>query len=557
MLQKLHIEHFVLIDQLDIDFQEGFTVLTGETGAGKSIILGALSLILGGRADLKSIQQGAQRCVVEATFNIEPYHLEGFFIEQDLEFDPHQCIVRRELTAQGKSRAFVNDTPVNLTQLRELTQQLVDIHSQHQNLFLANEHFQRNIVDLFALGESDLPRYERQYDHCETVRAELKELKDRATQIKNDEDFLRFQYDQLHAADFKIEQQQELEQELETLNHNQEIESLLAKSDHLLNNEQGGITLQMRELEQTLRKVCDYWHTCNELTDRVSSMLIDVKELSFDLSKQATALDSDPNRKQKIEERLDLLYTLQRKHKCDSIQELLHFKEELGRSLASIELIESEIEEKEQLLAEETQKLRAMAEELSLKRAKSSAIFEKRLVEILSELSMPYLRFMVKTIPLEEPTRYGIDQISFLFSANRNVQLQPLASVASGGEIARLMLSIKCLAASELAMPTIIFDEIDTGVSGSIATKMANLLAQMSSHLQVITITHLPQIAARGDHHYKIYKTETEHSTESSIIELTPSQRVEEIARLVSGNSLTESALKHAQELLDSAANKG
>lgn len=551
MLQSIHIQNYALIDRLDIDFTSGFSVITGETGAGKSIILGAIGLLLGQRADVKAIKNGASKCVVEAKFRIATYDMEAFFEENDIEYESEECIIRRELSANGKSRAFINDTPASLAQMKVLGERLIDVHSQHQNLLLNKEGFQLNILDILAQDDKQLADYHRLYTTYKQVSRELEEFIAQAEKSRQDEDYIRFQLEQLEDADLKEGEQTSLEQEAETLSHAEDIKAGLYKAGQLIDgDESGGLSL-VKEAMQTLQSVSRVYTPAQEWGERLNSCYIELKDISREISGVQEEIEFNPARLDFVNERLNLIYNLQQKHRVDSVEALIELTDKYRNQLNTITSFDETIaklnKRKEDLYAQ----VLAQAAVLTECRSRSARQIEEQMQALLIPLGMPNVRFAVEMTTRKEPDAKGMDSVTFLFSANKNGTLQNVASIASGGEIARVMLSLKAMIAGAVKLPTIIFDEIDTGVSGSIAEKMALIMQDMGKqNRQVISITHLPQIAARGIAHYKVYKEDTETGTNSHIRLLTREERVREIANMLSGSTLTEAALNNARALL-------
>lgn len=553
MLQSIHIQNYALIDKLDIDFTLGFSVITGETGAGKSIILGAIGLLLGQRADVKAIKNGTSKCIVEARFCIASYGLEAFFQELDLEYDPEECILRREVYASGKSRAFINDSPASLNQMKALGEKLIDVHSQHQNLLLNKEGFQLNILDILAQDEKQLEAYKQVYRHYKDISNTLEELIIQAEKSRQDEDYLRFQLEQLEEASLHSGEQTELEQEAETLSHTEEIKANLYKAQQLIDGtEANGILSQTKDCQQALQNISNVYPSASEWVERLRSCYIELKDIAHDLSVAEEETEFNPERLDYVNERLNLIYNLQQKHRVTTIEALLELAENYRHQLNDISSFDERIAELNQQKEALYNKVLEQARQLTNLRTKSAHHIEEQMKKLLIPLGMPNVRFAVELTSRKEPDLNGLDNVTFLFSANKNGALQNVASVASGGEIARVMLSLKAMIAGAVKLPTIIFDEIDTGVSGSIAEKMALIMRDMGrQNRQVISITHLPQIAARGTTHYKVYKKDTETGTNSYIHRLTPEERVKEIAHMLSGSVLTEAALNNARALLE------
>ncbi len=550
MIKQLYIKNFTLIDTLDMTFQPGFSVITGETGAGKSIILGAIALLLGQRADSKAIKSGAERCIIEAHFDLSRYSMEDFFTEHEIDYDATDCILRRELTASGKSRAFINDTPVQLSLMRQLGQQLVDIHSQHQNLLLQEEDFQLNVVDIIANDQKQLEQYHQLYQEYLSAKKAVKEMQEAIDKANDNQDFLRFQLSELKDADLSEGIQEELEQERETLSHAEDIKSGLFAADQLLSRGEGGIVERLKEASKTLDAIKKVFPDILDVAERTESCYIELKDIAGDISSCAEDFDFDPQRLEIIHNKLDQIYSLEKKHHVDSVEQLIAIRDELARQLDRIDNSEDELKN---LQAKETALLnqcKETAAKLSQLREKAARKIEKEMLKRLVPLGIPHVRFEVQQAP-KELSNDGADRITFLFSANTSTPLLPVSEVASGGEIARVMLSLKAMISGAVKLPTIIFDEIDTGVSGKTAEMMAKIMQEMgAADRQVISITHLPQIAALGTTHYKVYKEESQQGTISHMQLLQEEERVQEIAQMLSGSNVTEAAVVHAKELL-------
>ena len=551
MLQAIYIQNYALIDKLDIDFTPGFSVITGETGAGKSIILGAIGLLLGQRADVKAIKNGATKCIVEARFRIATYGLEDFFTENDIEYDEEECIIRREVSANGKSRAFINDTPASLSQMKILGEKLIDVHSQHQNLLLNKEGFQLNILDILAQDEKELSDYQKSYREYRQVCHDLEDFIVQAEKSRQDEDYLRFQLEQLEEANLQAGEQVSLEQEAETLSHAEDILAGLYKAGQLMDGDENGTLALTKECIQTLQNVSKVYPPAQEWLERLDSCYIELKDLAREISGSQEAVEFNPARLDFVNERLNLIYTLQQKHHVKSVEELIALTADYRMRLDAITSFDERIAALRNRQQELYQTVLQKAEVLTEVRTRSARYIERQMESLLVPLGMPNVRFAVELSPRKEPDAKGMDSVTFLFSANKNGTLQNVASIASGGEIARVMLSLKAMIAGAVKLPTIIFDEIDTGVSGSIAEKMALIMQDMGrQNRQVISITHLPQIAARGIAHYKVYKEDTETGTNSHIRRLSDEERVQEIAHMLSGATLTEAAMNNARALL-------
>lgn len=550
MLRSLYIQNYALIEKLDIDFGSGFSVITGETGAGKSIILGAIGLLLGQRADVKSIRQGAAKCVIEARFEIAGYGMRPFFEENELEYED-ECILRREVYASGKSRAFINDTPASLVQMKELGEQLIDVHSQHQNLLLNKEGFQLNVLDILAHDEEELNNYQSLHREWKQVQQDLEDLIILAEQNKADEDYIRFQLEQLEEAHLAEGEQEELEQEAEMLSHAEEIKAGLYRVEQSFASDEGGLLSYLKDSLNTLNNLQRVYQPAKELAERMESAYIELKDISQEVSSQGESIEFNPTRLDEVNDRLNMIYSLQQKHRVQTLEELIALTEEYRGKLSDITSYDERIAELTERKEEQYKQVKQQAEVLTKARAAAAREVEKQLAARLVPLGMPNVRFQVEMGLKKEPGLQGEDTVSFLFSANKNGVLQNISSVASGGEIARVMLSIKAMIAGAVKLPTIVFDEIDTGVSGEIADRMADMMQEMGEqNRQVISITHLPQIAARGGAHYKVYKKDSDTETNSHIRRLTDEERVEEIAHMLSGATLTEAALSNAKALL-------
>ena len=550
MLQSLFIQNYALIEKLDIRFMSGFSVITGETGAGKSIILGAIGLLLGQRADVKSLRTGASKCIIEARFDVSAYGMQPFFAHHELEYEP-ECILRREVYASGKSRAFINDTPASLSQMKELGEQLIDVHSQHQNLLLNQEGFQLNFIDILAHNDHLLSQYRECYQAWKQHTRRLQELIEQAAQSKADEEFVRFQLQQLDEAALQADEQEELEQEAETLSHAEEIKGALYKAEQLLLGDEGGLLPALKEGYTSLRSVSRYHASLQELAQRAESSYIELKDIAQELALQNEKIGFNPVRLDEVNTRLNLLYTLQQKHRVSTVGELMALADEFRNRLTGITSLDEEIATLTESCETLRQEVIRLAGELTESRRPVAAAAEQEMASRLALLGMPNVRFRVELGQRKEVGPSGQDTVTFLFSANKNGQLQNITSVASGGEIARVMLSVKAMIAGAVQLPTIVFDEIDIGVSGEIADRMADIMHEMgAANRQVISITHLPQIAARGAAHYKVYKEDNDTETNSHIRLLTAEERVEELAHMLSGATLTEAALNNARALL-------
>lgn len=550
MLRSLYIQNYALIEKLDIHFDTGFSVITGETGAGKSIILGAIGLLLGQRADVKAIRQGASKCIIEARFDISSYGMKPFFEANELEYED-ECILRREVQASGKSRAFINDTPASLIQMKELGEQLIDVHSQHQNLLLNKEGFQLNVLDILAHNDDALIAYHQYYAEWKRLDRELDELISQAEQSKTDEDYIRFQLEQLEEAHLVEEEQEELEQESETLSHAEEIKAGLYRIEQSFTSDEGGLLAALKENTAILSSLQRVYQPATELAERMHSTFVELKDIVDETSTQGENIEFNPARLDEVNARLNLIYSLQQKHHVQTVEELIKLTGDYRERLSAITSFDNRIAALTAERDAQYGKVKKQAEVLTKARIIAAREVERQMASRLVPLGMPNVRFQVEMGMRKEPGLQGEDTVGFLFSANKNSALQNISSVASGGEIARVMLSVKAMIAGAVKLPTIVFDEIDTGVSGEIADRMADIMQEMGEQeRQVISITHLPQIAARGGAHYKVYKRDNDTETNSHIRRLTNEERVEEIAHMLSGATLTEAALSNAKALL-------
>ena len=550
MLKHLYIKNYALIDVLDIDFFQGFSVITGETGAGKSIILGAIGLLLGQRADTKVVKTNTQKCTIEATFDLSNYDFKPWFEDNELEYDEEDCIIRRELTATGKSRGFINDTPVTLQLMRELGEMLMDVHSQHQNLLLQKEDFQLNVLDVIASNSALKKEYAATYATLKQEERKLSELQDQIKNSKEREEFLRFQQDELTNANLQEGEQDTLEQEQAAAMHAEEIKTLLYEANNLLSDEDNGVVLALRQACNRLTSASNIYPKLSTLAERTESALVELKDIAKETESEVEDIDFNPERLNYVNERLDLIYTLEKKYEKDNISELLDELQKIRQTLDVIENFDETLLAQEELVSNTKKKAQDLAEALSESRRNVSDTVQDEVMKRLHLLGMENAAFSVNIIK-EELTSKGQDKVSFLFSANKGMELQPVAQVASGGEIARLMLSLKAMISGAVKLPTIIFDEIDTGVSGKIAEQMAAIMCEMGkADRQVISITHLPQIAALGTNQYKVEKHDEDGRTISTMRRLTNNERIDEIAQMLSGANITEAARINAKELL-------
>ena len=550
MIKHLYIKNFTLIDCLDIELHPGFSVITGETGAGKSIILGAIALLLGQRADSKAIKQGADKCVIEAHFDLSRYDMQDFFSENDIEYEQSDCIIRRELTSAGKSRAFINDTPVQLSMLKELGERLVDVHSQHQNLLLNKQDFQLSVVDIIAGDEKELSDYQVTFKQVQATSKELEQMKADIEQNRQNLDFLQFQFNELSQAGLVEGEQEELEQKSDVMSHSEEIKSALYEADNALSAEGTGIVGTLRTAISALKGISGVLHDAAELSERLDSSYIELKDIAHDISGKLEDIDFDPAELDAVNNRLDRLYDLEKKYHVDTVSELIEKRDTLKQQLGHIENGDEALSELQQRLDQLTSRARKQASSLTKLRTKAARQIEQDMQARLIPLGMPHVRFNID-VAATDLSASGQDKISFLFSANASTPLQPVSQVASGGEIARVMLSLKAMISGAVKLPTIIFDEIDTGVSGKIAEKMAEIMQEMGrSERQVISITHLPQIAALGTTHYRVEKEETAQGTVSRMTMLSPEERIREIAQMLSGSDVSDAAIQNAKQLL-------
>lgn len=549
MLCNLVVENYALISKLEIEFRKGLTIITGETGAGKSILLGALSLILGKRADTNILYDKNKKCIVEGTFDIKPYDFNRFFDENGIDYEG-LTVVRREISSAGKSRAFINDTPVNLEKLTEFGLKLIDIHSQHQNLNLTDSLFQMKVLDSFARSHSQLKAYTNVFDAYQAVEREYKTLRDEAAKSKSELDYLQFQLSQLEEAKLKEGEQEELEQELETLNHAEEIKSGLNTALALLQQENTSVLLQLKECFAALNKISRFLHGKENLSARIDSAYIELKDVAAEIESLNNQISFEPDSLNRVNERLNVIYNLEKKHKTGNLKELLDLRNSLREKVNSIASYDVHLESVQKQVNAAIEDLKQSASKLSASRNKAIGPFEKNITGMLREVGIPNAEFRIRFEPDGEFMPNGSDKIMFLFTANKNMPLQDIARVASGGEISRLMLCIKSLMVDSIGLPTIIFDEIDTGVSGEIAERVGNIINRMAEKMQIINITHLPQVASKGEHHYLVYKTDEGKSTVTRMKLLTPDERHIEIAKMLSGEEITPAALENAKALL-------
>lgn len=552
MLKQLYIRNFTLIDTLDIHFNPGFSVITGETGAGKSIILGAINLLLGQRADVKSIKSNSSKCVIEAHFDISRYNMQDFFTENNIDFDDTDCILRRELNSSGKTRSFINDTPVALNLMRTLGQQLIDIHSQHQNLLLNEEDFQLNVVDIIAKDRELLIKYKEHFNAYKDAKKAVDRLCKEIEENKKNEDYIRFQLKELTEAELKDGMQEELERESEKLSHVEEIKTALYSAGTSLNSYESdnNVLDKVKEASRSIIGITSIYHEISSISDRLESCFIELKDISDEINSEADNIEFDPSRLEQINSQLDQIYSLEQKYHVSNIADLINIQNNLEKQISNIDNSDEELDKLKSEEARLLKECEAIASELTEIRTKASKVIEQEMRNRLIPLGIPNVRFSIK-IENKNISEDGHDRISFLFSANTSTPVQPVAQVASGGEIARVMLSLKAMISGAVKLPTIIFDEIDTGVSGKIAEKMGDIMQEMGkANRQVISITHLPQIAAKGTTHYKVFKEETEHGTSSRMLILSKDERTKEIAQMLSGSEISDAAINNAKELL-------
>ncbi len=551
MLKHLHIENYALIESLDIDLQDGFSVITGETGAGKSILLGAIGLLTGERADTSVIQNGKQRCMLEATFRPDGLGLEPFFIEENLDYDPEECIIRRELTTGGKSRAFINDTPTTIATLKRLGSRLIDIHSQHQNLLLGQEDFQLSVLDAVATDPKLMHTYVTTYTRWNNTRKTLKQALANLEEGKKDEDYMRFLLTELTNFKPQPEEDETLQQQCDMLEHAQDIKVALMQGCGVLSEGDIPLTDALRQVRNLLSSVQKHFPQAEELMERVESCRIELQDIADTLESEGESIDYSPERLEELQSRLNTLYSLEQKHHVDTSEQLIAIMHQLEEQLSIMDNSEEYIKQLQQEETESRTLLDTLANSLTETRIKAAKKVEKDIVASLKSLGMPNVRFHVNFSNTEVPTPRGMDKVAFLFSANLGAPLQNISQVASGGETARVMLSLKALLSGTVCLPTIIFDEIDTGVSGHIAEAMAHIMQEMGQHgRQVISITHLPQIAALGKHHFKVWKEDTQTHTLSHISPLSQEERIAEIANMLSGSNVTTEAINNARALL-------
>lgn len=554
MLKHLYISNFTLINELDMDFNPGFSVITGETGAGKSIIIGAVSMLLGNRADVKMIRNGKDKCIVEAVFSISDYDqdfINRFLTDNDLDNNGDECILRREININGKNRAFINDTPVILASLKELGEHLLDIHSQHQNLMLNKEDFQLSVIDVFAQNKKVLAEYQNLFKNYKSEACKLEELQAAISRIKENEDFLQFQNKELSEANLEEGEQENLEQQSELLTHAEEIKNTLYNADSVLSSDEHNIITQLRSLSDSMNNIQNVYPDAESLTNRLNDCVIELKDISREIVSHVEDIDYDPEKLQAINSRLDTIYTLEKKYHTGNIPDLIKKHEEIKSQLSRIDNFDVDFKAQQDKVDRLKESCLKKANALTVSRQKAARKIEKELAARLIPLGIPNVKFKIDMTQQKELTAKGLDRITYLFSSNSSSSLNPIAQVASGGEVSRVMLSLKAMMSRVTGLPTIIFDEIDTGVSGRVAEQMAHIMKEMGDNKhQVICITHLPQIAAIGSTHYKVTKTETSQGTNSLMTLLSPEERVKEIAQMLSGSDISSAAIENARTLL-------
>ena len=550
MLASISIKNYALINELHIDFSSGLSIITGETGAGKSILLGALGLVLGNRADSSTLKNTTRKCIVEAILSVEKYNLQDFFETEDIDYEIN-TIIRREILPSGKSRAFVNDTPVTLSVLTALRSKLIDIHSQHQTLQVSDQQFQFQLLDAFANNESKLASYQRGLTQYTSEKKKLEEILQAQREANLQYDYNSHLYNELLEANLVEDEQEALEEKLEKINNVEEIKQNLSEALQLTTDDTIGIQNLLYSLENKLTKIAPYSKEYQELSERISSVKIELDDIVSELESVNEQVDFNPLEATQLNDRLQLIYNLQKKHYVNSISALLLILEELSTKVSTVENAEQRLLDQETIVTEITNKLDTIALKISEARKRIIPTVSKQLEAILDNLGMSHARFQIQNNITEQYYKNGKDVLSFLFSANKGGQFGELKKVASGGELSRIMLAIKKVMSENSQLPTIIFDEIDSGVSGEISNKMAHIMSQMSQQMQVITITHLPQIAAKGNQHYKVYKEELNNTTTTSLKQLSEDERIVEIAEMLSGKNISDSALTHARELLN------
>lgn len=550
MLKRLHIDNYALIESSEIDFESGFTVITGETGAGKSILLGALGLLMGDKVESKYFKDAEKKCVIEATFDLSNYNLQSFFDENELEYDD-ETIVRKEIQTSGKARQFVNDSPVSLSVLKSLGDRLIDIHSQHQNLLIKDDEFQLSVVDAVADTKIELEQYAAQYKNWKKLSQELEKLKLQQEQDRENQDYLESQLEKLTSANLVEGEQTELEEEQNVLSNADTIRESLGNAYWNMEDDDSSIASRLKESINSMNKVADMVSGMEELVERSNSLLADIKDISATLSDYIDKVDSDPKRLEFIQQRLDTIYTLERRFKVDSVEELIQTRKDLEKRVARFTSSSEELEDLEKEVEKARKELSKSAKTLSDKRKNNADKIADSIVQNLVEMGMLASKLKVEVSQIDGFSPFGIDEVRFLFSANKDKTLLPISDIASGGEISRVMLSLKNLLSQVSSLPTVILDEIDTGISGEVAGRMGKVMKKMATRMQVISITHLPQIAAQGDNHFMVFKADKGEKIVSSIKLLSQDERVDEIAQMLSGASPTDAARANARELMN------
>lgn len=549
MLKSLSIKNYALIDSLNIGFSDDLNILTGETGAGKSILLGAIGLIIGQRADLSVLRDKSEKCTAEGVFEIRNYGLQSFFEDNELDYED-VTILRREITPSGKSRAFINDTPVNVKVLHDLGLKLIDIHSQHQNLELNEKNYQLRLVDLVAGNEGLLKQYSDVFRKYTSLQEQLNKTLNLSAQSKKDLDYFQFQFQQLFDAKLIENEQDDLEALLEKLTHAEEIRTVFGQTNQVLADDDRSVLIVMKETLNNLSKLKLVFPEAAQIFDRLESVYVELKDIASESALIADKTENDPERIEQVNQRLDLIYSLQQKHRVANVNELLLIQADLNAKIEQIGSYDIEIEQIQKDIVAQKNKLAELAAEMYKRRISVAQLIENKVIEVLQSLGIPNAAFKLKFEKLTDFSSSGLDEVSFMFSANKSQELQEIAKVASGGEMSRLMLAVKTLITDTKSLPTIIFDEIDTGVSGEVAVKMGIILGQMAKTVQVLNITHLPQIAAKGKHHYKVFKFDQDDQTFTSIRKLNDQERIEEIAQMLSGENYSQTSVAAAKELL-------
>lgn len=550
MLQHLHIQNYALIENLTVDLSRGFSVITGETGAGKSILLGALGFVLGDRSDSGVLFDKDKKCVVEATFSLHNDHLKSLFEKNDLDYDPDECILRRELNTQKKSRAFINDTPVPLQVIKEIGGQLVDIHSQHDSLLLTDSDFQLHLLDEIALNQPHLSQYQKEYQLYNQLRQRLEELKTMAEKNINENDYLKFQLNELQEAQLKKGEYGEMEQSLNLMENAEEIKTLLFSANGLLENSENAILPQLNELSSVTHRLGQLLPNTTELQQRIDNTLVELKDIAYDIDRLESDTQFDEEKMQELQERMDMLNRLMMKHHVNDAETLIDLRDSLEARVNAFENIDNEIGDVEKALDEQVKTLDKLAQQLHTQRMEAAKSFGIKVTELTQQLAMPHARFEIAVESLRTFSSNGRDRVRFLFSANKGIEVADIDRVASGGELSRLMLAIKSVVSRHNYIPTLVFDEIDTGVSGEVAAKIGTIMQQMGNALQLIAITHLPQVASKAEHHFFIYKSDDRSRTQTHIRMLQPEERVAEIAKMLSNDTVTPESLKAAEVLL-------